>query len=173
MIYGSDVCESISHRTTAKEGQKRLRTSLKVAHWEQLMRAGLEKYSVGEFVEARDSQAPHRVGKAHVRLALPADGDVEAATAFSKRLVQLGQLAYAALVEAAVRKREKTARKARDGPSTGDAHGEVGTAPAGDAVGEVGNAPPTSAAREMSQHAPGAAHSSAARASASVRRFGE
>ena len=34
VIYGSDVCGSISHRTTAKEGQKRLRTSLKVAHWE-------------------------------------------------------------------------------------------------------------------------------------------
>ena len=137
---GSDVCGSISHRTTAKEGQRRLRTSLKVARWEQVMRAGLAKYRVGELVEARDSQAPYRFGTAFVRLALPADGDVEAATAFSNRLVQLCQLTYAAIVEAAVRTGEKTVRKARDGPSTGDAPGEVGTAPVGDAVGEVGNA---------------------------------
>ena len=101
VIYGPDVCGSISHRTRAKEGQKRLRTSLKVAHWEQVNR-------VGEFVEARDSQAPYRVGKAHVLVALPADGDVEAAIAFSDRLVQLCQLTYAALVDAAVRKGEKT-----------------------------------------------------------------
>ena len=88
VIYGSDACGSISHRTTAKEGHKRLRTSLKVAHWEQVMRSGLAKYRVGEFVEARDSQTPYRVGT-HVRLALPADGDLEPATAFSNRLVQL------------------------------------------------------------------------------------
>ena len=96
---------------------------------------------------------------------------MEAATAFSNRLVQLCQLTYAALVEAAVREGEKTARKARDGPSTADA------------VGDFGNAPPIGAAREMSQHAPRApggieavadsAHSSAARASASDRRLGE
>ena len=41
----STLCASISHRTTAQDGQKRLRTSLKAAHWEQVMRAGLAKYS--------------------------------------------------------------------------------------------------------------------------------
>ena len=121
VIYGSDVCGSISHRTTAKERQKRLRTSLEGS----ALGAGDARWpreaQVGEFVEARDSRAPYRVGKAHVRLALPEDEDVEAVTAFSNRLVQLCQLTCAALVEATVRKGEKTARKARDGPSTGDA----------------------------------------------------
>ena len=59
-----------------------------------------------------------------MRRALPADGDVEAETAFSNRLVHLCQLTPAAFVEAAVRKGEKTARKASDGPSTGDPVGE-------------------------------------------------
>ena len=42
------------------------------------MRAGLAEYRVGEFTEARDSQSPYRASKAHVRLAFPADWDVEA-----------------------------------------------------------------------------------------------
>jgi hypothetical protein len=152
VIYGRDVCGSVSDRTPrSRAGQKRSRVSLRQTHWKNVMKAGLAKYRIGDYVDEGAALPPYRTGQAYVRLAFPPDGNVALATEYSNRLMKLCQVTYAQVVEAAVRKSEKK-RVSDRAPNTGDADGSaqaeqlvaearVAVPVAGDGVAAAGDGP--------------------------------
>ncbi|CAK0813141.1 unnamed protein product [Prorocentrum cordatum] len=92
-VFCPDACDSIS-AVSAGEGAKRSRKALRRAHWEAVMRAGLEKYRVGTFVHRTDSEAPPQ-------------GDAAAAGMFHNRLMEMCQLGLATYMECASKRAEK------------------------------------------------------------------
>ena len=67
VVYGVDVTGALSVRGPPKGECKRPKMSLKIAHWEQVMQAGLSQYRIGEFVPASLARVPFRAGKSYGR----------------------------------------------------------------------------------------------------------
>ena len=109
-VYGVDVCDTTAVRY-ADEGdnKKKRRRSLRLAHWEAVMRAGLEQYRVGEFCPI--GSLKDRPTQSFIKLALPPANDEQSTRLFHNRLMMLCQVSYHALAEKILTAGQRKSRK--------------------------------------------------------------
>ena len=120
-VFGADVCGSISRRTSKQdehETKRPRKESLKLCHWEAVMKAGLQMYRVGTFFpagQADEDGADRRKKKgSYVKLELPPADDDGLRLLYNNRLVEMCQVTYATFIDAASRRMEKSRTNNRD-----------------------------------------------------------
>ncbi|CAJ1333125.1 unnamed protein product [Effrenium voratum] len=122
VIYGSKVLESMSKKTPIESGpgekKKYTRCSLKLAHWKQVMKAGLRKWRVGEYDSG--DEAPDRRGHPRVIMSLPDSNDQSELLEYHNRLMLLCNLPYTAVAERIAAKAGKSKKEAARSAGHGD-----------------------------------------------------
>ena len=96
-IFGSRVIDSVAVKQKKEGSEKYSRTSLKMAHWVAVMKAGLALYRIGTFDSGAD--CPVKKNQPRVILHLPKSDSPEAIVEFHNRLMQLCAMPYEALIQ--------------------------------------------------------------------------
>lgn len=104
VIFGRSVCDTTCKKY--KENGQRKKDCLKMGHWQAVMKAGLQLWPVGEYIEHDvDRQGPR------VKLHMPDPADRHSVYQFHNKLMNLCNMTFAALSEKVVTVSSKAPRR--------------------------------------------------------------
>ena len=105
-IYGRVVCDTTSKKRKNEATGKVGRVSLKSAHWQAVMQAGLRRWPIGEYIaNADDGMGPR------VKLFLPDPSDRQGVSQYHNKLMMLCNVSFASLSEKMVTVASKAPRR--------------------------------------------------------------
>lgn len=109
VIFGKQVIDSLSVKVKAEGSGKRTRTSVRLAHWVEVMKEGLGKFRIGTFDSG--ANCDEKKNQPRIRLDLPSSDNPGAVIEFHNRLMRLCAMPYECLIQKIMRKQGKLARR--------------------------------------------------------------
>ena len=133
VIFGKQVIDSLSVKVKAEGSEKRTRTSVRLAHWVEVMKQGLGKFRIGTFESGANRDETKN--QPRIRLELSSSDNPGAVIEFHNRLMKLCAMPYECLIQKINAKAGKAGKKRPAPPAPEEAVAEELPLPAAGSLG--------------------------------------